>query len=107
MIATVCPLTSTPPSSSAASDAAPDGSSRGLITVEITMLHHQKLTELSATSYPPIALVNLDPAGFQVRAAACSAVSCGLPANSRASQFIAGNPATAWSAACAPDGRLP
>ena len=39
-----------------------------MITVEITMMHHQKLTELNPTSYTPIALVNLDPAGFQVRA---------------------------------------
>ena len=32
------------------------------------MMHHQKLTELNPASYTPIALVNLDPAGFQVRA---------------------------------------
>jgi tripartite-type tricarboxylate transporter receptor subunit TctC len=32
------------------------------------MMHHQKLTELNPTSYTPIALVNLDPAGVQVRA---------------------------------------
>jgi len=48
--------------------AAPDGYTIGLITVEITMMHHQKLTELEPASYTPIALVNLDPAGFQVRA---------------------------------------
>lgn len=48
--------------------AAPDGYTIGLITVEIAMMHHQKLTELNPTSYTPIALVNLDPAGFQVRA---------------------------------------
>lgn len=48
--------------------APPDGYTIGLITVEITMMHHQKLTELNPTSYTPIALVNLDPAGFQVRA---------------------------------------
>ena len=48
--------------------AAPDGYTLGMITVEITMMHHQKLTELSGTSYTPIALVNLDPAGLQVRA---------------------------------------
>jgi tripartite-type tricarboxylate transporter receptor subunit TctC len=48
--------------------AAPDGYTIGMITVEITMMHHQKLTELNPTSYTPIALVNLDPAGFQVRA---------------------------------------
>ncbi len=53
---------------SAIATAAPDGYTIGMITVEITMMHHQKLTELNATSYTPIALVNLDPAGFQVRA---------------------------------------
>ena len=45
-----------------------DGYTIGIITVEITMMHHQKLTELSGASYTPIALVNLDPAGLQVRA---------------------------------------
>jgi len=53
---------------SAIATAAPDGYTVGMITVEITMMHHQKLTELNPTSYTPIALVNLDPAGFQVRA---------------------------------------
>jgi tripartite-type tricarboxylate transporter receptor subunit TctC len=53
---------------SAIASAAPDGYTIGMITVEITMMHHMKLTELGPTSYTPIALVNLDPAGFQVRA---------------------------------------
>jgi tripartite-type tricarboxylate transporter receptor subunit TctC len=53
---------------SAIATAPPDGYTIGMITVEITMMHHQKLTELDPTSYTPIALVNLDPAGFQVRA---------------------------------------
>jgi len=53
---------------SAIATAAPDGYTIGMITVEITMMHHQKLTELNHASYTPIALVNLDPAGFQVRA---------------------------------------
>ncbi|MEO5696323.1 MAG: tripartite tricarboxylate transporter substrate binding protein [Burkholderiaceae bacterium] len=53
---------------SAIASAAPDGFTIGMVTVEITMMHHQKLTELQPTSYTPIALVNLDPAGFQVRA---------------------------------------
>ena len=53
---------------SAIAGAAPDGYTIGMITVEITMMHHQKLTELNPTSYTPIALVNLDPAGLQVRA---------------------------------------
>ena len=45
-----------------------DGYTIGLITVEIGMMHHQKLTELNGTSYTPIALVNADPAGINVRA---------------------------------------
>lgn len=53
---------------SAIAQAAPDGYTLGLITVEITMMHWQGLTELSPTSYQPLALVNADPAGFQVRA---------------------------------------
>jgi tripartite-type tricarboxylate transporter receptor subunit TctC len=48
--------------------AAPDGYTIGMITVEITMMHHQKLTELAPASFTPLALMNLDPAGFQVRA---------------------------------------
>ena len=52
---------------SAIASAPPDGFTIGMITVEISMMHHQKLTELDPTSYTPIALVNLDPAGFQVR----------------------------------------
>lgn len=52
----------------AIASAPPDGYTIGMITVEITMMHHQKLTDLGPTSYTPIALVNLDPAGFQVRA---------------------------------------
>lgn len=45
-----------------------DGYTIGLITVEISMMHWQGLTELSGTSYTPIGLVNADPAGLQVRA---------------------------------------
>ncbi|HYF61011.1 MAG TPA: tripartite tricarboxylate transporter substrate binding protein [Burkholderiaceae bacterium] len=52
----------------AIASAAPDGYTIGMITVEITMMHHQKLTELTHASFTPIALMNLDPAGFQVRA---------------------------------------
>ena len=48
--------------------AAPDGYTIGLITVEISMMHWQGLTELSGASYTPIGLVNFDPAGLQVRA---------------------------------------
>lgn len=53
---------------SAIATAPADGFTIGMITVEITMMHHQKLTELNPASYTPIALVNNDPAGFQVRA---------------------------------------
>jgi tripartite-type tricarboxylate transporter receptor subunit TctC len=45
-----------------------DGYTLGLITVEISMMHWQGLTELSGASYTPIGLVNADPAGLQVRA---------------------------------------
>ncbi|HMC16971.1 MAG TPA: tripartite tricarboxylate transporter substrate binding protein [Albitalea sp.] len=48
--------------------AAPDGYTIGLITVEISMMHWQGLTDLSGASYTPIGLVNADPAGLQVRA---------------------------------------
>src|SRR5262245_12975025 len=38
--------------------AAPDGYTLGLITVEITMMHHVGLTTLKHTDYTPIGLVN-------------------------------------------------
>jgi len=47
--------------------AAPDGYTIGLITVEITMMHHVGLTALKHTDYTPIGLVNADPAGIHVR----------------------------------------
>jgi tripartite-type tricarboxylate transporter receptor subunit TctC len=47
---------------------APDGYTIGLITVEITMMHHVGLTPLKHTDYTPIGLVNADPAGITVRA---------------------------------------
>jgi tripartite-type tricarboxylate transporter receptor subunit TctC len=53
---------------SAIAQAPPDGYTLGLITVEITMMHWQGLTDLGPGSYTPLALVNADPAGFQVRA---------------------------------------
>src|SRR3954449_10326996 len=52
----------------AIAQAAPDGYTIGLITVEIGMMHWQGLTELSGASYTPIGLVNADPAGLQVAA---------------------------------------
>jgi tripartite-type tricarboxylate transporter receptor subunit TctC len=53
---------------SAIAQAAPDGYTFGLLTVEIAMMHWQGLTELTPASYQPLALVNADPAGLQVRA---------------------------------------
>jgi tripartite-type tricarboxylate transporter receptor subunit TctC len=47
--------------------ATPDGYTIGLITVEITMMHHVGLTALKHTDYTPIGLVNADPAGVNVR----------------------------------------
>ena len=47
--------------------APPDGYTIGLITVEITMMHHVGLTALKYSDYTPIGLVNADPAGIHVR----------------------------------------
>jgi tripartite-type tricarboxylate transporter receptor subunit TctC len=47
--------------------APPDGYTIGMITVEITMMHHVGLTPLKHTDYTPIGLVNADPAGINVR----------------------------------------
>ncbi|MBK9082718.1 MAG: tripartite tricarboxylate transporter substrate binding protein [Rhizobiales bacterium] len=54
---------------SAIATAAPDGYTIGMITVEITMMHWQGLTELAPASYTPLALMNIDPPGVQVNAA--------------------------------------
>jgi tripartite-type tricarboxylate transporter receptor subunit TctC len=54
---------------SAIATAPPDGYTIGIITVEITMMHHQGLTALNPASYTPLALVNEDPPGVQVNAA--------------------------------------
>ncbi|TDR94055.1 tripartite tricarboxylate transporter substrate binding protein [Enterovirga rhinocerotis] len=48
--------------------AAPDGYTLGILTVEISMMHWQGLTELTPRSYTPLALVNEDPPGIQVKA---------------------------------------
>src|SRR5690349_20746884 len=48
--------------------AAPDGYTIGLMTAEITMMHHQGLTKLDGTSFTPLGLVNVDPAAIQVNA---------------------------------------
>lgn len=53
---------------SAIATAPADGYTIGMITVEITMMHHQGLTELNPSSYTPLALMNVDPPGVQVNA---------------------------------------
>jgi tripartite-type tricarboxylate transporter receptor subunit TctC len=52
----------------AIANAQADGYTIGLITVEITMMHHVGLTKLKHTDYTPIGLVNADPAAINVRA---------------------------------------
>jgi tripartite-type tricarboxylate transporter receptor subunit TctC len=53
---------------SAIATAPADGYTLGMITVEIAMMHWQKLTELEPTSYTPLALMNEDPPGVTVSA---------------------------------------
>ena len=50
----------------AIASAAPDGYNIGIITVEISMMHWQGLTDLGPRSYAPLALMNEDPPGIQV-----------------------------------------
>ena len=52
---------------SAIATSAPDGYTLGIITVEIAMMHWQGLTELTPRSYTPLALMNQDPPGVQVK----------------------------------------
>ncbi|MBR0992290.1 tripartite tricarboxylate transporter substrate binding protein [Bradyrhizobium japonicum] len=51
---------------SAIATAQPDGYTIGMLTVEISMMHWQGLTELTPKSYTPLALMNEDPPGIQV-----------------------------------------
>lgn len=53
---------------SAIAEAEPDGYTIGLATVEIAMMHHQGLTELTYEDLTPIALVNSDGGGLMVSA---------------------------------------
>src|SRR5262245_61525916 len=46
--------------------APPDGYTLGMITVEISMMHWQGLTDLKPDSYTPLALMKEDPPGIQV-----------------------------------------
>jgi tripartite-type tricarboxylate transporter receptor subunit TctC len=52
---------------SAIATAAPDGYTLGIITSEIAMMHHAGLTQLTYASYTPLALMNDDPPGVQVK----------------------------------------
>jgi tripartite-type tricarboxylate transporter receptor subunit TctC len=52
---------------SAIATGAPDGYTLGIITSEIAMMHHQGLTQLTHASYTPLALMNSDPSGVQVK----------------------------------------
>ena len=53
---------------SAIATAQPDGYTIGMLTVEISMMHWQGLTELNPKSYTPLALMNEDPPGVSVNA---------------------------------------
>jgi tripartite-type tricarboxylate transporter receptor subunit TctC len=51
----------------AIASARPDGYTIGILTVEISMMHHQNLTKLTGDSFTPLGLINLDPTAIQVR----------------------------------------
>jgi tripartite-type tricarboxylate transporter receptor subunit TctC len=53
---------------SAIATAAPDGYTLGIITVEIAMMHWAGLTQLTSKDFTPLALMNEDPPGIQVKA---------------------------------------
>jgi tripartite-type tricarboxylate transporter receptor subunit TctC len=46
-----------------------DGYTLGMITVEISMMHHPGLTQLTPKNYTPLALMNVDPAAVTVSVA--------------------------------------
>lgn len=52
----------------AIASARPDGYTLGMITVEISMMHHQGLTKLNPRDYTPLGLMNVDPAAVTVSA---------------------------------------
>jgi tripartite-type tricarboxylate transporter receptor subunit TctC len=45
-----------------------DGYTIGIVTVELAMLHHQGLTQLTGAAFTPLGLVNFDGGAIQVRA---------------------------------------
>jgi tripartite-type tricarboxylate transporter receptor subunit TctC len=47
--------------------AKPDGYTIGMPTVEITMMQWMGLTKITYKDMPPVAMVNFDPAGINVR----------------------------------------
>jgi tripartite-type tricarboxylate transporter receptor subunit TctC len=51
----------------AIANAAPDGYTIGLITLEINMMHWVGHTDLTYAAYTPLALINADPAAIHVR----------------------------------------
>jgi tripartite-type tricarboxylate transporter receptor subunit TctC len=52
----------------AIADAVADGYTIGLLTVEIAMMHHQGLTDLTGASFTPLGMINFDATAIQVRA---------------------------------------
>lgn len=54
----------------AGATASPDGYTITFVTLDITMMHWMGLTKINYNDYKPVALVNLDPAGFLVRTGA-------------------------------------
>ena len=52
----------------AGSTAAPDGHTITIVTVEITMMHWMGLAKVNYADFKPVALVNMDPAGVNVKA---------------------------------------
>jgi len=52
----------------AGATASPDGYTMTIVTVEITMMHWMGLAKVNYKDFKPVALINFDPAGVNVRA---------------------------------------